>query len=409
MSRGVSGVRSGRVLSTKSCLLAAAVLALASCGGGPSVPEGIDLVVSSLSGDTFGDWSATLSLVVTCRNRGKTDSDADTDIRCYFSDDDQLDGGDQLLTTTGALAVDFTGQTDFQFGDSVDLPSGSGEGAYYLIYVIDEDGTVAEEIEDNNILLYPLYVGPKTKPDFQILSLTSPGSSVPYASGEAVDLQVTIRNNGIPHAGSCTTRLYISTSSTIGGGAVAIGDRATANLGYMEQRTISARCTIPSGTATNMYYFLARADADSLIAEENEGNNDATGDHVYIRHTYPGDDAYEVDDLYTFASPITINGSSQHHTSYPYEDNDWVTFTTTTTLNLVIETNGLAGGADTYMFLFHSSDLVNPIAEDDDWLDINSTITLVSLSPGTYYLLVVQDPWGWGAEGGSFDLQITSY
>ncbi|MEM7532142.1 MAG: S-layer homology domain-containing protein [Chloroflexota bacterium] len=63
-------------------------------------------------------------------------------------------------------------------------------------------------------------------------------------------------------------------------------------------------------------------------------------------------DQYEPDDLFTQATPIGTNGSSQTHTIHVAQDNDWMSFDAIAGYEYVIETFNLQGGADTVLGLF---------------------------------------------------------
>jgi subtilase family serine protease len=83
----------------------------------------------------------------------------------------------------------------------------------------------------------------------------------------------TTANSGPGPAGPSTTRFYLSTDPTVDAGDTALGFRSVPALQPGGSNVGSVRVTIPSGASPGTYYVIAKADANSVIAEANENNN----------------------------------------------------------------------------------------------------------------------------------------
>lgn len=103
--------------------------------------------------------------------------------------------------------------------------------------------------------------------------------------------------------------------------------------------------------------------------------------------TPPSDDSYEPDNNYSQASPITI-GEVQAHTFSPAGDHDWVKFVVTSTSEpYTIQTLNLSNGADTILNLY-DIDGTSRLANNDDYIDLDSRIVYTFATAGTYYVMV---------------------
>lgn len=98
-------------------------------------------------------------------------------------------------------------------------------------------------------------------------------------------------------------------------------------------------------------------------------------------------DSYEPDDTASQATLIDRNMAAQEHTFFS-DDTDWFKFTANQYEAFKIETT-VYSGTDTYLYLYSSSDLTNPIAQNDDKDGINdrgSRIDWMCEASGTYYV-----------------------
>jgi subtilase family serine protease len=83
-------------------------------------------------------------------------------------------------------------------------------------------------------------------------------------------------NSGPGPAGVSTTRYYLSTDPILDAGDTALGFRSVPALQSGGSNKGSVNVTIPSATPPGTYIVIAKADADSVVAETNENNNTNT-------------------------------------------------------------------------------------------------------------------------------------
>src|SRR3970282_589230 len=91
--------------------------------------------------------------------------------------------------------------------------------------------------------------------------------TVPVTGGAGVTISVsdTTKNQGGGTAGPSTTKFYLSTNSTLDGGAFLLGSRAIPALAPGTSSAGSTTLTIPAGTATGSYAVIAQVDGDSAV------------------------------------------------------------------------------------------------------------------------------------------------
>ncbi|UCE38260.1 MAG: DVUA0089 family protein, partial [Thermoplasmata archaeon] len=97
-------------------------------------------------------------------------------------------------------------------------------------------------------------------------------------------------------------------------------------------------------------------------------------------------DSYEPDDTSAQATTIT-SGTPQSHSIAPVGDVDWVTFTLSSTADIILETSGSADG-DTILYLIESDGTTQVTYDDDGGSDFYSRLTCDDLAAGTYYAIV---------------------
>jgi subtilase family serine protease len=222
-----------------------------------------DLTVSALTvpgGAAAGD---TITIGDTTANPGGGAADASV-TRLYLSTDSIVDGGDTVLGSRSVPALapgaNSPGTT------SVTIPSGTVPGTYFILAVADAPQAVIESNEENNQLARTIQVGP----DLVISAFTAP-----TAAGAGVTFSVTdtTRNAGAGASAGSTTRFYLSANAVWEPTDLALGSRAVPALAAGATSSATTALTIPAGTTGGVYYILARADADGIVAEASETNN----------------------------------------------------------------------------------------------------------------------------------------
>jgi len=101
-------------------------------------------------------------------------------------------------------------------------------------------------------------------------------------------------------------------------------------------------------------------------------------------------DAYETDDIPGQASVTAVGTRHGPHSIHTAGDVDYVTFTSTGVLDVVIETLGQPGGGDTTLALYDATETL--LASDNDsGVGTYSRITYDALPAGTYYVAARED------------------
>ncbi len=107
--------------------------------------------------------------------------------------------------------------------------------------------------------------------DLYISSVSAPSSA---NSGQTISVSDTTNKSGVSLVGATTTKIYLSTDNKWWTNDTELGSRAVPAFGAGAQSSSgSTNVTIPANTCTRTYYLIARADADKVITEWNEGNN----------------------------------------------------------------------------------------------------------------------------------------
>ena len=224
---------------------------------------GPDLIESSVIVPTAAGAGVALVVTDTVKNQGSGAAGAST-TSFYLSLNVALDASDKFLGSRGvpALAVGATNSA----ATSLVIPPDTATGAYFILVSADSANAVAESAETNNTSYGITRVGP----DLTISGLTAPLSSVAGGTISATD---TTRNAGGGAAGASTTRFYLSTNFTFDVTDVLIGARSIPALGPAVSNAAPTSLTIPAQTAVGLYYIIAVADSEHVVAETGETNN----------------------------------------------------------------------------------------------------------------------------------------
>jgi len=102
--------------------------------------------------------------------------------------------------------------------------------------------------------------------------------------------------------------------------------------------------------------------------------------------TAEGPDAFEPDDSYSEATPITPGAAGQWHNFHDVGDNDWMTFEAVTHTLYVIETTALESRCDTYLYLVDSDGASVLAYNDDHGAERASRIEWTAPAAGTVYM-----------------------
>ena len=111
---------------------------------------------------------------------------------------------------------------------------------------------------------------PLLTPDLVVTVFTAPPTAMP---GTAITIGDSTINNGTGPAGASTTRFYWSTNKTYNANDILLGSRAIPELtaGAVSSGNIIA--TVPQLACSGTFYIIFRSDANKVVAETNETNN----------------------------------------------------------------------------------------------------------------------------------------
>ncbi|MBI5194214.1 MAG: DUF1566 domain-containing protein [Nitrospirae bacterium] len=227
------------------------------------IKVGPDLIIPVLTAPLNAGAGKTISVGDTTKNIGGCTAGAST-TKFYLSADTILDSGDTLLgsravpsITSGAISSGTT---------SVTIPAGTATGKYFIIAWSDADSVVAETYEGNNKKVRAINI----LPDLIVSILSAPNTA---SAGATITISETTKNIGGSTAAASTTKFYFSTNTTYDTGDTLLGSRSIPFLGAGATDSGGTSVTIAAGTLSGTYYIIGRADADAVVAETNESNN----------------------------------------------------------------------------------------------------------------------------------------
>jgi subtilase family serine protease len=229
-----------------------------------AIKVGPDLVLSSVVAPAITGAGTTIVVSDTTKNQG-AGSAAPSTTAFYWSTDLTIDPSDVLLGTraVGPLAP---GAVD-SGSISVQVPSSSATGNYFVIAKCDNANVVAESVESNNTANSLVT---RVGPDLTITALTAPASA---AAGATITISDSTKNTGGGAADASATRYYLSTNGALDASDMLLGSRDVPALAAGASAAGSAAVTIPAGTAPGTYYIIAAADGAGVVVETSESNN----------------------------------------------------------------------------------------------------------------------------------------
>ena len=230
-----------------------------------SIKTGPDLIISTLTAPTTSGAGKTISVTDTTKNQGGCPTTVNTITRFYLSSNSAWDALDTPIGERTVLPL-AAGASSGPVSTNVTIPAGTVTKTWYIIARADAGSAVTETIETNNNKSKSIKIGP----DLIVYSLSAPSSA---ARGLTISVTDTTKNSGGGTAGTSTTKLYLSTNTTYDAGDTYLGERAVLSLSAGATSSGSTSVTIPSGITTGTYYIIARADADGVVPEINENNN----------------------------------------------------------------------------------------------------------------------------------------
>jgi subtilase family serine protease len=150
---------------------------------------------------------------------------------------------------------------------NVTIPANQTTGTYYLIAKADGDSQVLESQESNNTTVRSFQVGP----DLAVSSFSGPSKGA--AAGSVVVTDTTV-NQGGGDAGASAVAFYLSSNWVFDAADTYLNvSRAVPPLASGVTSSAQTTLTIPAGTASGMYYVIAKVDPQNTVPETQESNN----------------------------------------------------------------------------------------------------------------------------------------
>lgn len=226
---------------------------------------GADLAVTSLTAPARAASGGTIAVTETTQNTGTGAAGASV-TAFYLSTNAVLDASDTRLTPARTVEPLEPGASSTK--TTLVLVPTVASGSWYLFASADDEKSVAETQEQNNVRLTIILIGP----DLTISSWTAPFSVV---SGGTTVVTDTVRNAGAADAGPSATRFYLSANALLDSKDIALGPgRQVPAVAAGQTSTGTTALVIPAGLSGTYFLFVV-ADGDGSVAEASESNNRA--------------------------------------------------------------------------------------------------------------------------------------
>jgi subtilase family serine protease len=334
--------------------------------GGVCGSTGADLLVSTWTAPATAVPGSTINITDTTKNQGTGTASAST-TKLYWSTNSTWDAGDTYLGARPLPAL--AAGTTNSGSTTVTVPAGACSGTFYIIAKADADNVVAEGTKETNNTKYKSI---KAGPDLIVSTVTAPTTS---GAGKTILVTDTTKNQGGCPAVASTTKLYFSNNSTWDAGDTYLGERAVPALAAGATSTGSISVTIPASATTGTRYIIAKADANAVVTETKETNNNKS------KSIKIGPDI--IVSLIT-APTSAVNGSTI--TVGDTTKNNGGGDAGTSTTRLYLSTNTTYDAGD---ILLRSRDILSLGAGATS--TVSGALTLPSVTPGAYYIIALSD------------------
>ncbi|MFI5203668.1 MAG: CARDB domain-containing protein, partial [Flavobacteriales bacterium] len=206
---------------------------------------------------------------ITVFNNGNLNSTSVT-LGFYLSSDSIWDGGDWYASAATVPVINAGATSTVVINYSVQNTFTSG--TYYLLIVVDNFNTYAEDVETNNIVHTVVNVLPML-PDIAYTSGNLNTTNIIYP-GSTVSTSTAWKNNGISNTLATNIKLYFSADALADITDVLV---STNPLGVLSPggtySLTNASYSIPVATPPGTYYFILVADEAGVNSESNIINN----------------------------------------------------------------------------------------------------------------------------------------
>ncbi|MEH2443592.1 CARDB domain-containing protein [Nostoc sp.] len=333
-----------------------------------------DLIVQNTSNPSSAAAGSSIQLNYQIKNQGNASAVA-SNTKFYLSQDLNIGNEDVYLGydyVSGIAAGNYSSEST-----TLTLGSNITAGNYYLAYVADGDGNVAESNETNNGIAGVITITPAPKSDLIVQNTSAPSTA---SVGGTIQLSYQVKNQGVGGAVATTTKFYLSKDTAFSNDDVLLGSDGVNAIAAGATSSETASVIINNAIATGNYYLLYQADGAGNAVESNETNNFASKAIAITQADLIIQNAVA-------PSTTAVGGTIQ--LSYQVK-NQGIGGAVATTTKFYLSRDNAFSNDDTLL----GSDTVNAIAAGATSSETASLIINNAIAAGNYYLLYKADANG---------------
>ncbi|MCP4713239.1 MAG: hypothetical protein GY869_31800, partial [Planctomycetes bacterium] len=244
---------------------------------GPPPQDQIELQAADfqITGQEPFNWNNNVDLLAEVENVGNLESGT-FDITIYFSADDMIDGGDQVLHT--ATDLNLAGGASWSNNLSITLPESGTDGDYFLILEADSGHAVTEMSEEDNIAVQTIQMGaggPSGQVDLAADDYADFLPPYDLVWGDQYEIAVDAFNLGDSEVGAFTISVVLSADAAYDGGDYLLTDVPVTGIAPFGESINDVLITLPAAGAlpNGTYNTIIFVDSADVIAEADETNN----------------------------------------------------------------------------------------------------------------------------------------
>ncbi|MEH2092962.1 CARDB domain-containing protein [Nostoc sp.] len=333
-----------------------------------------DLIVQNTSNPSSAAAGSSIQLNYQIKNQGNASAVA-SNTKFYLSQDLNIGNEDVYLGydyVSGIAAGNYSSEST-----TLTLGSNITAGNYYLAYVADGDGNVAESNETNNGIAGAITITPAPKSDLIVQNTSAPSTA---SVGGTIQLSYQVKNQGVGGAVATTTKFYLSKDTAFSNDDVLLGSDGVNAIAAGATSSETASVIINNAIATGNYYLLYQADGAGNAVESNETNNFASKAIAITQADLIIQNAVA-------PSTTAVGGTIQ--LSYQVK-NQGIGGAVATTTKFYLSRDNAFSNDDTLL----GSDTVNAVAAGATSSETASLIINNAIAAGNYYLLYQADANG---------------
>jgi subtilase family serine protease len=193
--------------------------------------------------------------------------------RIYISSDPVINSQDILLASHVSTALNPGAGHAQNF--AVNLPAGLAPGTYYIGGVADDHNQIGEsnESDNNRNILTITVTAPPPPPAPDLRAVVTALTSTTMSAGGSFSFALNSVNEGNIASSGSTTRVFLSTDTTINGLDTVLAIQTVGSLNPGAGAAQNYVVNLPTNLAYGTYYIGAVADYHNQIGESNESNN----------------------------------------------------------------------------------------------------------------------------------------